>query len=175
MKLILALIIMNIAVMQELQIEGDLTVSGDINSAVIDSLQDQITILNSVIDSLLAIQSVSVLEFVEFDMQILESPSGQSSEYQYIDISDLTSELGEFNRISILGIDYNGFVELFHSLIFECSDGPEKCIGGPATFEQTVAWGVPSFMLNGETQLLKYHSTVSVVGYVTIYVLIEKF
>ena len=49
MKFILALIIMNIAVLQELQIEGDLTVSGDINSAVIDSLQDQITILNSVI------------------------------------------------------------------------------------------------------------------------------
>ena len=33
---------MNIAVMQELQVEGDLTVSGEINSAVIDSLRNEI-------------------------------------------------------------------------------------------------------------------------------------
>ena len=42
MKYILVLIIMNIAVMQELQVEGDLTVSGEINSAVIDSLRNEI-------------------------------------------------------------------------------------------------------------------------------------
>jgi len=42
MRYILVLIIMNIAVMQELQVEGDLTVSGEINSAVIDSLRNEI-------------------------------------------------------------------------------------------------------------------------------------
>ena len=174
MKFILALIIMNIAVLQELQIEGDLTVSGDINSAVIDSLQDQITILNSVIDSLLAVQSVSVLELVEFDIQILESPSGQPSEYQYIDISDLTSELGEFNRISLLGIDYNDFLDLFDSLVIECNGGPEICIGSRVVIEEFETRAIPIFMIRGETQLLKFHTTVSYAGFVTLNLLIEK-
>jgi hypothetical protein len=174
MKLILTILLLNISIMQELQVEGDLTVTGDIHSAVIDSLQNEISILNGLVDSLLVNQTVVESKFVEFNIPTLESPSGEGSEFQYIDLSDLTTDLGEFNRVSLLGIDYNDFLDLFDSFVIECDGGPEICIGSRVVIEEFETRAIPIFMIRGETQVLKYHTTVSYAGFVTLYLLIEK-
>jgi hypothetical protein len=157
---------------QELQVEGDLTVSGDIHSIVIDGLQNQITILNSTIDSLLAIQPIVVSELVELDIEILPTDGGVS-ETQYIDISELTSDLGEFTRVSVLAFDQN---DLFYRLMLECSLGETNlCFGNQTTFQDNVVYETPIFMLRGDSPELKYSTITSYSGFATLYLLIEKF
>ena len=53
MKYIILILFINLAVSQELQVDGNLTVTGDINSMVIDSLQNQLTDLNLMLIELL--------------------------------------------------------------------------------------------------------------------------
>jgi hypothetical protein len=171
MKYILVFIIMNIAVMQELQVEGDLTVSGEINSAVIDSLQNQISDLNTIIESLINQLNVDS-EIIELDIEILPT-DGSVSEIQYIDIGDLTSDLGEFTRVSVLGFDQN---DLFYTLSLSCSVGEtDICFGEHTTFQDNVVYDLPIYMLRGDIQELKYSTTNSYSGFATLYILIEKF
>jgi hypothetical protein len=50
MRYIILILFINLAIFQELQVEGDLTVSGNINSAVIDSLQAEIESLQNIVN-----------------------------------------------------------------------------------------------------------------------------
>jgi hypothetical protein len=64
------ILILSISFTQELQIEGDLTVSGEINSAVIDSLQNQITEINSIVANLVeSVNSNYGYRLLDFNQQ----------------------------------------------------------------------------------------------------------
>jgi len=62
MKYIIVILFINLAVFQELQVEGDLTVSGDINSAVIDSLQAEIENLQNLLSEYSGVIKTRVIE-----------------------------------------------------------------------------------------------------------------
>jgi hypothetical protein len=47
MKLLFTFFLINLSLMQELQVDGDLIVTGNINSAIIDSLQNEINNLQN--------------------------------------------------------------------------------------------------------------------------------
>ena len=62
MKYIFLILLLTIPFAQELQVEGDLTVSGDINSAVIDSLQAEIENLQNLLSEYSGVIKTRVIE-----------------------------------------------------------------------------------------------------------------
>jgi hypothetical protein len=169
------ILLLTISFTQELQVEGDLTVSGAINSAVIDSLQNEIFILNSMIESLSINQSVVVSEFVELDIEILVTNGGVSDQ-QYLDFSNFATEIGDFNRVSVLGFEHN---DLFEHLRFECAVLPgdaTTCFGENTDFQDSYVYGTGVWMFRSESPILRYYTWgISSSGYATLYLLIEKF
>ncbi len=175
MKKLSFIILISLIWSQELQVDGDLTVSGEIHSAIIDSLQNEISLLNSMIDSILINQSNVVSEFVELDIEILVTTGG-TSDHQYIDIGDLVPEIGLFNRVSVLGFEHNG---LFEHLRIECSglvNDPTICFGENTDFQDNYVYGTGIYLIRSESPVLQYRTWgTSFAGYATLYLLIEKF
>jgi hypothetical protein len=63
MKYIILILFINLAIFQELQVEGDLTVSGNINSAVIDSLQAEIENLQNLLSESSGAIKTRIIDF----------------------------------------------------------------------------------------------------------------
>ena len=71
MKYIFLILLLTIPFAQELQVEGDLTVSGDINSAVIDSLQAEIENLQNILSEYSGVVKTRIID-VEVSFNINE-------------------------------------------------------------------------------------------------------
>jgi hypothetical protein len=171
MKYILVLIIMNIAVMQELQVEGDLTVSGEINSSIIESLQNEISILNGLVDSLLNIQSITETVFLEVEIELLTSLGGSWGEDSYIDISDLTDSQNNFFKVHLLSVTNNSG---WGGLEFLC-ENPYNSFGDITYGSNGVSQGSGRlFILSGESPSIRFHSSYTTGGFETLSLLIEK-
>jgi hypothetical protein len=81
---------------QELQVEGDLTVSGDINSAIIDSLQNQVLELNLMLTELLESNNINS------GYGLIANPQGgfyQSNQYEDSILFETTFEAGSLEQI----------------------------------------------------------------------------
>jgi hypothetical protein len=100
MRYILVLIIMNIAVMQELQIEGDLTVSGDINSAVIDSLQAEIENLQNLVNGFSGSPKIRTV-----DVEISFNIDGHGTSIMVVPFNDIVGFTNSWYEIVPIGYD----------------------------------------------------------------------
>jgi hypothetical protein len=164
------ILLLTISFTQELQIEGDLTVSGDINSAIIDSLQNEISSLNGLVDSLLNVQSVTETVFLEVEIDLLTS-GGNWSEYRYINIGELTNSQNGFYKAHFLSLSNNfewGVLEI------QCENTSNSFGGFQLHSDGTSQGDGRLFILSGASPSIRYRSSYTTGGFETLSLLIEK-
>lgn len=96
---------------QELQVDGDLNVTGDIQSTTIDSLISEISHLNMKIDSLLSTIPIITARTFVTNIEI----TGETGVYTNIDLNEVVGSNHDFYKVDILNLE--GF-ETENSKIF---------------------------------------------------------
>jgi hypothetical protein len=162
----LVILLLTFTFTQELQVEGDLTVSGDINSAVIDSLHSDISNLYSIIDSLYSMVNTNKpIKLITYNMDML-IPSEEGMNIVLFDTTFTSNEFEEFVRVelnvfsgTIQGAVFNLF---FGPIGFEEEQGSFHCdntAGSDTNFDNynpQLWWNIPIINGIGNEQIRLY-------------------
>ncbi len=101
MKYLLILFFIGILFAQELQVDGNLTVTGNIQSVTIDSLQNEVNILNGKVDSLFTLlNSIRPLRLIDHQLDLITPESGQT-EVVIFDTTYSPFTFEEFVRVEL--------------------------------------------------------------------------
>ncbi len=127
MKKLSILLFISLIWAQELQVDGDLTVTGNIQSATIASLQNEINNLYGIIDSLFSVVNTKEpIKLIAYNMDLL-LPTEEGNDIIVYDTTFTSSEFEEFVRVELnvfSGYNQGAIFRLFFGPIgFEESQG----------------------------------------------------
>jgi hypothetical protein len=166
MKYIYLILFCGLMTAQEFQVEGDLTVSGEIQSATTDSIRSDINELYSIIDSLYSLVNANKpIKLITYNMNML-LPTEDGWNIVVFDTTFTSNEFEEFIRVELNvfsdTIQGAGFNLYFGPIGFEEEQGNFHCddtAGSNTNFDNynpQLWWNIPIINDIGNEQIRLY-------------------